>query len=172
MVVSGVVERSAVDRMILRFSRSKSANEIAELTGLSPVVVAERRERLLADRDVLSHRQRELLMLVEAEEMLVEFRDRLSNAKERNYSGLLNAGRQLMAFIREIGADRRAAEDEIGRITAAHARLFGRAFDVALGVVAEGLVDEYGVDESVLDGLVAEGLRRAQAELGGEVVEG
>ncbi len=169
--MSGEVERSAADRLILRFSRSKSLNEIAELTGLSPVVVAERRERLLADRDVLSHRQRELLLLNEAEEMLVELRERLSDSKERNFAGLLNAGRQLMTFIREIGRDRKETEEEIGRITAAHARLFGRAFDRALEHVSAGLVEEYGVDESVMDGLVAEGLVRARAELGREVVE-
>lgn len=169
--MSGEVERSAADRLILRFSRSKSLNEIAELTGLSPVVVAERRERLLADRDVLSHRQRELLLLNEAEELVSQMRERFEQSKERNSAGILNGIRQMMQFVRDISKDRKATEDEISRITAAHARLFGQAFDVALAHVSERIVEEYGVDRDLLDLYVREGLEKSTKMLDSNVAE-
>lgn len=162
--MGAIEKRSAIDVIILRNAR-KSPAEIGELAGLSPEAAAERRAVLLRERDTLSFRQRELLMLYEAEDMLETLKSRMEEAKERNLAGLGNAARQVMALIRDINKEKAAADEEIARITKEHARIFGMAYDVALGHIMKELGSEFNIPEETLDAVAEQALSRAAKKI-------
>ena len=161
--------RSAIDAKLLSYAR-KSPEEIAELTGLDAKFVAERISQLLESRDWLSDRQQERLLLEEIADLKDMVMDRVRFADEKDFAGIANVALRTLKLISErLDARRKLVDADIESITAAQARVFWRAFNLAL----EHVVDVLGadVDAEIVDATVADGLRKAARSLESNVAE-
>jgi hypothetical protein len=167
--MSELVSRSAMDSKLLSLAR-KSPAEIAELTGLDAKFVAARVSELLESRDWLSDRQQERLLLEEVAELKdLAFDAVRSSADAGEFAATANVALRTLKLVSErIDARRKLVDADINEITAAQARVFGKAFDRALSHIVGVLGD--GLDSAVVDAAVADGLRLAVRELDGHVV--
>ena len=164
--MSEVEVRSAVDGKLLSLAR-KSPEEIAELTGLDARFVASRISELLESRDWLSDRQQERLLLEEIADLKDEVMARMRVADERDFAQVANVALRTLKLISErLDSRRKLIDADINEITAAQARVFGKAFDLALAYVVDSFkaLEEVPAEEDV-DVIVREGLKRAAVEL-------
>lgn len=163
-----VSSRSAIDAKLLAYAR-KSPDEIAELTGLDARFVAERISFLLESRDWLSDRQQERLLLEEIADLKDMVMERVKFADEKDFAGIANVALRTLKLISErLDSRRKLVDADISEITQAQARLFGQAFDLALGHVVNVLGSD--VDPELVDVTVRDGLKRAAAKLESSVV--
>ena len=163
------VGRSAIDSKLLSLAR-KSPEEIAELTGLDARFVAERISQLLESRDWLSDRQQERLLLEEIADLKDLVMERVRFADEKDFAGIANVALRTLKLISErLDARRRLVDADIESITQSQARLFGRAFNLALEHVVGVLGED--VDPEVVDAAVGDGLRLAARSLESNVAE-
>jgi hypothetical protein len=170
--VGELVNRSAMDAKLLSLAR-KSPEEIADLTGLDARFVAERISQLLESRDWLSDRQQERLLLEEIADLKDMIMERVRFADEKDFAGIANVALRTLKLISErLDSRRKLVDADINEISAAQARLFGKAFDIALGYVVDSFkaLEEVPAEEDV-DVIVREGLKRAAAELERNVSE-
>lgn len=167
--MSELDRRGAVDSKLLSLAR-KSPQEISDLTGLDAGFVAERISQLLESRDWLSDRQQERLLLEEIADLKDMVMDRVRFADEKDFAGIANVALRTLKLISErLDARRKLVDADIESITAAQARVFGRAFNLALEHVVGVLGD--GVDAEVVDAAVADGLKKAARSLESNVAE-
>ena len=169
LLVSEVARRSAVDSKLLSLAR-KSPVEIGELTGLDAGFVAERISQLLESRDWLSDRQQERLLLEEIADLKDLVMDQVRQAGDAGeFAQVANVALRTLKLISErLDSRRKLIDADVSEITAAQARLFGRAFDVALSSVIDKLLP--GADADVVDAVVVDSLKLAAAELDKSVV--
>lgn len=169
---SELEKRSSLDAKLLSMAR-KSPVEIAEATGLEPGFVAERISQLLESRDWLSDRQQERLLLEEIADLKDVVMERVRFADEKDFAGVANVALRTLKLISErLDARKKLVDLDIETIQASQARLFGRAFDIALSYVVGSFkaLEEVPAAEDV-DVLVREGLRLAAVELDRNVAE-
>lgn len=160
---SELESRSALDSKLLANAR-KSPAEIAEITGLPAEVVAERISVLLESRDWLSDRQQERLLLEEIADLKDMVMDRVRFADEKDFAGIANVALRTLKLISErLDSRRKLVDADINEITAAQARVFGQAFDLALAHVVGVLGD--GIEPEVVDATVQDGLKLAARSL-------
>ena len=160
--------RSAIDSKLLGLAR-KSPDEIAELTGLDAKLVASRISELLESRDWLSDRQQERLLLEEIADLKDLVMERVRFADEKDFAGVANVALRTLKLISErLDSRRRLVDADIESITAAQARIFGRAFDLALEHVVNVLGSEF--DPEIVDATVRDGLKKAAKSLESSVV--
>ena len=165
------VERSAVDVKLLSMAR-RSPQEIADATGLDARFVAERISFLLESRDWLSDRQQERLLLEEVAELKDLVMDALrSSGDVKDFAATASVALRTLKLVGErLDSRRKLVEADINEITAAQARMFGRAFDRALSFVVDKFkAVEVLPDSEVVDAWVADGLRLAVRELDSHV---
>lgn len=164
--MSELERRGAVDSKLLSLAR-KSPEEIAELTGLDARFVAERISQLLESRDWLSDRQQERLLLEEIADLKDMIMERVRFADEKEFAGVANVALRTLKLISErLDSRRKLVDADIESITQSQARIFGKAFDLALSYVVTNFkaLEEVPEDE-VVDDFVREGLKLAAAEL-------
>lgn len=160
--------RSAIDGKLLSLAR-KSPDEIAELTGLDARFVAERISQLLESRDWLSDRQQERLLLEEIADLKDMVMDRVKFADEKDFAGIANVALRTLKLISErLDSRRKLVDADINEITAAQARVFGKAFDLALSHVVTVLGED--ADPDIVDATVRDGLKKAAKSLESSVV--
>jgi hypothetical protein len=166
------LERTNLDEKLLSLAR-KSPMEIAELTGLDPKYVAERVAYLLDSKDWLTDRQEERLLLIEAGSLKDRAFDMLDAVGPQEFAGVANVVLKSLRLVSErLDARRKLVDDDIQKITAAHAKIFAQAFDAALQYIISGFKAFEGVpgDEEI-DDLVEQGLRRAGSVLDANLFE-
>lgn len=161
-----VKKLSVSNSLLLRYARL-SLNEISEKTGFPPLEAAQRISDLLDNRDWLSSLRQERLLIIDMQEVVQNARERLENADDENYAPIANV---VFRGMKEIGvrmdARRKLVEADINAITAAHGRIFGKAFDVALWHVLDVLMEENpGIEASHVRELVREGMHMAEEKL-------
>ena len=168
-VESVSVSRSALDEKLLRYAR-RSPVEIGELTGLPAEVVAARVAELLESRDWLSERQEERLLLVEAAALKDRAFEALDGVEGSEFAQVANVVLRSLKLVGErLDARRKLVDADLERLSLAHARMFGEAFDVALNHIVGVLGAD--VDPAIVDAAVADGLRAAGELLSKRVVE-
>lgn len=167
----GELERSALDSRLLSMAR-RSPVEIAEELNLEPGFVAERISFLLSSRDWLSDRQQERLLLEEVAGLKDQVFARLEGLDDRDFAQVANVALRTLKLVGErLDSRRKLVDSDIAQITAEQARLFGLAFDKALGFVVQRIKEAEGLPEpELVDVWVAEGLRLAAKELESNVV--
>lgn len=163
------VSRSALDEKLLRYAR-RSPAEIAELTGLDAAVAASRIAELLESRDWLSDRQEERLLLVEAASLKDRAFEALDGVEGSEFAQVANVVLRSLKLVGDrLDARRKLVDADLERLTSAHARMFGEAFDVALNHIVSVLGAD--VDPAIVDAAVADGLVKAGELLSKRVVE-
>lgn len=161
--------RSAIDGKLLSLAR-KSPEEIGELTGLDAKFVASRISELLESRDWLSDRQQERLLLEEIADLKDLVMERVRFADEKDFAGVANVALRTLKLISErLDARKKLVEADINEISAAQARVFGKAFDLALSHVVKVLGED--VDPDLVDATVRDGLKMAARSLESNVSE-
>ena len=161
--------RSALDERLLKLAR-RSPQEIADELGLEPAFVAQRVAELLVSRDWLSERQEERLLLVEAAALKDRAFLMLDGVEGGEFAQVANVVLRSLKLVAErLDARRKLVDADLDRISSAHARMFGEAFDVALNHIVGVLGD--GLDAGVVDAAVADGLRMAGELLSKRVVD-
>lgn len=166
------LERTNLDEKLLSLAR-KSPAEIAEVTGLDAKFVAERITYLLDSKDWLNDRQEERLLLIEATALKDKAFGMLQDVGPQEFAGVANVVLKSLRLVSErLDARRKLVDDDIQKITAAHAKIFAQAFDVALAYIVAGFKAFEGVpsDEEV-DDLVEQGLKRAGSVLDANIFE-
>ena len=166
------LERTSLDEKLLSLAR-KSPAEIAEVTGLEPGYIAERIAYLLDSKDWLTDRQEERLLLIEAGSLKDKAFGMLEDVGPQEFAGVANVVLKSLRLVSErLDARRKLVDDDIERITAAHAKVFAEAFDAALQFIVAGFKAFDGVpSDGEVDELVEQGLRRASAVLDANVFE-
>jgi len=163
--------RSAMDAKLLSLAR-KSPAEIADATGLDARFVAARISELLESRDWLSDRQQERLLLEEVGELKDLVMDAVrASGDVKDFAATASVALRTLKLVGErLDSRRKLVDADINEITAAQARLFGKAFDKALTHVVGMMkaVDELP-DDADVDAWVADGLRLAARELDAHV---
>ena len=166
------LERTNLDEKLLSVAR-KSPMEIAELTGLEPQYIAERIASLLDSKDWLTDRQEERLLLIEAASLKDKAFNMLDAVGPNEFAGVANVVLRSLRLVSErLDARRKLVDDDIHKITEAHAKIFAQAFDAALQYIIAGFKAFEGVpsDEDG-DDLVEQGLRRAGSVLEANLFE-
>jgi hypothetical protein len=166
------LEKSSLDEKLLSLAR-RSPAEIAHLTGLDSRYVAERIAHLLDSKDWLTDRQEERLLLIEAATLKDKAFAMLDAVDAKEFAGIANVVLRSLKLVSErLDSRRKLVDEDIGRITAAHAKMFADAFDTALRFIVQGFKAFDGVpsDEDV-DELVVAGLKRAEDVLNGYIFE-
>ena len=166
------LEKSSLDEKLLSLAR-RSPQEIAELTGLEPQYVAERISFLLDSKDWLSDRQEERLLLIEAASLKDRAFEMLEATGPQEFAGVANVVLKSLRLVSDrLDARRKLVDDDIGKITRAHAKMFAEAFDTALRFIVEGFKAFDGVpSDSEVDELVEAGLRKAENVLNEYIFE-
>lgn len=166
------LERTNLDEKLLSLAR-KSPAEIAEVTGLEPQYVAERISYLLDSKDWLSDRQEERLLLIEVATLKDKSFAMLDGVGPNEFAGVANVVLKSMRLISErLDARRKLVDEDINKITAAHAKMFAEAFDTALRYIVNGFKAFEGVpSDEEIDALVEQGLRRAENVLNEYIFE-
>jgi len=166
------LERTNLDEKLLSLAR-KSPVEIAEATGLEPGYIAERIAYLLDSKDWLTDRQEERLLLIEAASLKDKAFGMLDSVEMKDFASVANVVLKSLRLVSDrLDARRKLVDDDITRITAAHAKIFANAFDVALAYIIAGFRAFEGVpsDEDI-DDLVEQGLKRAGSILDANIFE-
>jgi hypothetical protein len=166
------LERTNLDEKLLSLAR-KSPLEIADATGLDAGYVAERISHLLDSKDWLTDRQEERLLLIEAAALKDRAFGMLDAVGPNEFAGVANVVLKSLRLVSErLDARRKLVDDDIQKITAAHAKIFAQAFDAALQYIVAGFKAFEGVpaDEDV-DDLVEQGLKRAGSVLDANIFE-
>ena len=166
------LEKSSLDEKLLLLAR-RSPVEIAELTGLEPQYVAERISHLLDSKDWLTDRQEERLLLIEAGSLKDKAFDMLEGVGPQEFAGVANVVLKTLKLVSErLDARRKLVDDDLNKITVAHAKMFAGAFDAALRFIVAGFKAFDGVpSDSEVDDLVEQGLRRAEGVLNEHIFE-
>jgi|GEM_PF-4706488 hypothetical protein len=166
------LERTNLDEKLLSLAR-KSPVEIAEATGLEPGYIAERIAYLLDSKDWLTDRQEERLLLIEAASLKDKAFGMLDEVEMKDFASVANVVLKSLRLVSDrLDARRKLVDDDIQKITAAHAKIFAQAFDAALQYIIAGFKAFEGVpsDEDV-DDLVEQGLKRAGSILDANIFE-
>jgi hypothetical protein len=165
------IEKSSLDARLLSMAR-KSPQEIADATGLDARFVAERISQLLESRDWLTERQQERLLLEEVIDLKDKVMEMLELGDPRMFAANASVALKTMKLVSErIDARRKLVNQDINEITNAQARIFGKAFDVALQHIVSNMKksDELPEPEDI-DAWVSDGLRMAARELSEHVI--
>lgn len=166
------LERTDLDGKLLSLAR-RSPQEIAELTGLEPKYVAERIAHLLDSKDWLTDRQEERLLLIEAANLKDKAFAMLEDVGPQEFAGVANVVLKSLRLVSDrLDARRKLVDEDITRITQAHAKIFAQAFDAALQYIIAGFKAFEGVPtDDEVDDLVEQGLKRAGAILDANIFE-
>ena len=166
------LERTNLDEKLLSLAR-KSPVEIAEATGLEPGYIAERIAYLLDSKDWLTDRQEERLLLIEAASLKDKAFGMLDEVEMKDFASVANVVLKSLRLVSDrLDARRKLVDDDIQKITAAHAKIFAQAFDAALQYIIAGFKAFEGVpEEEDVDDLVEQGLKRAGSILDANIFE-
>ena len=166
------LERTNLDDRLLSLAR-KSPAEIAEATGLEPGYIAERIAYLLDSKDWLTDRQEERLLLIEAASLKDKAFGMLDEVDMKDFASVANVVLKSLRLVSDrLDARRKLVDDDIQKITAAHAKIFAQAFDAALQYIIAGFKAFEGVPEDEdVDDLVEQGLKRAGSILDANIFE-
>ena len=166
------LERTNLDEKLLSLAR-KSPVEIAEATGLEPGYIAERIAYLLDSKDWLTDRQEERLLLIEAASLKDKAFGMLDEVEMKDFASVANVVLKSLRLVSDrLDARRKLVDDDIQKITAAHAKIFAQAFDAALQYIIAGFKAFEGVPEDEdVDDLVEQGLKRAGSILDANIFE-
>jgi len=160
-----IERRSVTDRMLLRHAR-KSPNEIAEATGLDPQEALARLNEMLDNRDHLTVRRTEMLLLEEFNELLHDAKDRMRSASDRDYAPIASVALNAVSKMSDrLDAQRKAVKIDYNKINEGQSRVFGRVFDVALAYILDGLRKQYDIPEELVLTLHREAMMAAAGEM-------
>jgi hypothetical protein len=124
------LERTDLDRLLLLHA-SKSLNEVAEITGLTPEQAATRLSELLETKGKLQDLYRERLLMEELWQMKDDLAARVADSSERNTAGLANAWRQVTSLtLDRFDKARDRNREDITKIDEYHSEILGRVLAV------------------------------------------
>jgi hypothetical protein len=163
------MKESAIDSLLIRYAGVKSANDIAEETGLEPEEVLRRTQELL-DRVTLTFPQRRAKAIFQLDEITAEMAGRYKRADDENLARLGNTAAgaigRVLGELRALEKDAKEHEEEqaaaMGRVLAT---LVDRAMNRAIGELKQRHPE---IETGVLSEIVESHLIEIAAEMDGE----
>lgn len=153
--------RTNSERLLLKHSK-KSLREISEITGIAVDQVQDKLNAMLDSKDWLTIRRQEVLLIEEMTDIISEARKRMENTSDEYYANIaMVALRGITSVAERLDAQRKAVNIDISKITEGNARVFGRAFDLALDHIVREVETRHALDHHWLIELRREGLVQA-----------
>lgn len=163
------MKESAIDSYLIQFAGVRSANDLAEETGLLPEEVVRRTQELL-DRVVLTFPQRRAKAIFQLDEVVAEMASRYKGASDEDLSKLgSTAAGAVGRVLRELRDMEKDARQYEGEQQAVMERALATLVDRAMNrVIGELKVRHPEIEESVLTGLVQTNLVEVAREMDGQ----
>ena len=156
--------RSLVDEMLIRHAR-KSPEEIEEKTGIPAREAMERLAQLLAQRDWMTERQEEKLLIQEMGDLIDDTRDRMDHASEQYYSDIANVAlRGFEAIGKRMDARAAITEMEMAEITRIQAEVYIDTLDKTVQKTIEYIAEVYPDMPIDLENAIVAGFQRTLPE--------
>lgn len=154
------------DKLLRKYARF-SAREIEQKTGIPALEAMARIEEMLDEEDWLSDLRKEQLLIDEFQDIAEEIKDRMHSVDDEFFADMANSAIRAMNSIgQRWDAMRKVITIDINDITAAHGRIFGSAFDIALWHVVDILMEENpSIERARVRELVREGMLLADRKL-------
>lgn len=116
-------ELSAVNNLLIRYAGIKTPEEIAELTGLEPIQVAQRTKELLSSIDILDIHERRAKLIIQLEIWADDMAERIPEASDKYAAGILNAvGSIKKTVLAELKAQQKESSGEVVALQARYAQ--------------------------------------------------
>lgn len=131
-------EISNADSLLIRYYSIKSPKEIAEITGIPEMDIAQRTQKLLGERNYLSEHSKVNAILFRMETLMAELEDRMADASNRDVAAIANsaaglAGR-MVAEMRKVREETKVDADAAKNQYAMElVKIVERAFDRTFG---------------------------------------
>lgn len=154
-------ERSAMDELLIRHAR-KSPEQIEVLTGIPADQAMERLSHILRNRDWMTERMEERLLLIEMGDLIDDVQKRLQNVSEQYYSDTANVAlRGYEAISKRMDARRNITEEDMAEITRVQAEMYIEAIREMIGEVMDYVAEVYPDMDVELENALTMGIQRA-----------
>jgi hypothetical protein len=147
------VDDFEVDRFLIRNYGRLSPVELSERTGLEAVVVAQRLERVLGERDFLGEEARVGVLLARLDGLVAEVEERLPGLSDRNLAPAVNAAAGAIGrVLRELRDLRERNQVDVVRVNGVYAGVLVQIVERAFERLVGRLEERFGVDGVELRG--------------------
>lgn len=163
------VDQGRIDRLIWQYVGRKSVREIAEMTGLTPEKVLQRKNELLEEVDVLTIEQKRQKLLISLDEIAQDAMDKAVSISAEFYAGTLNSA--VAAIKTMLGELARMEAKDQGKVEALNqlrVRELLRLVDSTVARTMAQISKEHELDEGdlmeVFQGHLVESARELETE--------
>lgn len=164
-------ERSALDELLIANAR-KSPEKIEEITGIPAEQAAERLAHILRQRDWMSERMEERLLIIELGELIDDVKKRLENVSEQYYSDTANVAlRGYEAIGKRMDTRLAITEMEMSQITRVQAEVYIETLNRLIQKTIDYVAEVYPDMDLELEEAITTGFQRNLQEAYQEVRE-
>jgi hypothetical protein len=127
-------EVNVLDELLLRLAAGgASGEEMERQTGIGAAQAVVHVKRMLQNRDIWTELERRQLLLLELNELKDSLKQNAMDVKDPQHARLLL--QTLQAIAQRLDAETKKLDIDVSLVTEHHAKVMGRAFDVALELV-------------------------------------
>lgn len=144
-------DQERADRLISRYIGRRSIREIAEMTGMRPEEVMNRKSEIINNVDVLTVQEKRAKLLYELDELAADARERAKDTSDEFLSGMLNSSVSAMKVILvELARAEKANEGAVEQLNQLRVRELLRLVDSVLVSGVREIAEKYDLDEREL----------------------
>lgn len=144
-------DQERADSLISRYIGRRSIREIAEMTGMRPEEVMNRKSEIINNVDVLTVQEKRAKLLYELDELAADARERAKDTSDEFLSGMLNSSVSAMKVILvELARAEKANEGAVEQLNQLRVRELLRLVDSVLVSGVREIAEKYDLDEREL----------------------
>lgn len=162
-------DQERADRLISRYIGRRSIREIAEMTGMRPEEVMNRKSEIINNVDVLTVQEKRAKLLYELDELAADARERAKDTSDEFLSGMLNSSVSAMKVILvELARAEKANEGAVEQLNQLRIRELLRLVDATVARSVREIAATHDLDETelmeVFQGYLVEEARELEAD--------
>lgn len=144
-------DQERADRIIGRYIGRRSIKEIADMAGMRPEEVLNRKTEIINNVDVLTVQEKRARIMYELDELAAEARDRAKRASDEFLSGMLNSSVSAMKVIlAELARAEKADKGAVEQLNQMRIRELLRLVDAVMVSGVREISERYDIDEAEL----------------------
>lgn len=144
-------DQERADSLISRYIGRRSIREIAEMTGMRPEEVMNRKSEIINNVDVLTVQEKRAKLLYELDELAADARERAKDTSDEFLSGMLNSSVSAMKVILvELARAEKANEGAVEQLNQLRVQELLRLVDSVLVSGVREIAEKYDLDEREL----------------------
>lgn len=144
-------DQERADSLISRYIGRRSIREIAEMTGMRPEEVMNRKSEIINNVDVLTVQEKRAKLLYELDELAADARERAKDTSDEFLSGMLNSSVSAMKVILvELARAEKANEGAVEQLNQLRVQELLRLVDSVLVSGVREIAEKYDLDEGEL----------------------